>query len=235
MVATPLNPETRQLRETIELLSRKVETLERRLVSTPGIKRGVKTRDIHYVGSWPQWRHMAVQAASTPQVRSPSSVNAPALRPHPGNSCLTLRNSGYRLLGLAALQIPDERLEGIVGYFARWQRQAMNFVPVFVTDSLRFDLFRRYGFVFEYIPGPKDRAELQGSRSWEEYVADRLELIKAKWGLRELVNLGQNTIKEISGPGESALMRWLYEDLPKLMESPGIVAFKDQSDTTTTV
>jgi hypothetical protein len=199
----PLIPETRQLRETIELLSRKVETLERRLASTPGIKRGVKTREIRYVGAWPQWRRMTIDAASTPRGRLPFSINAPALRPHPGNSCLTLKNSGYRLLGLGAFQIPDDRLEGIVDYFARWQRQAMNFVPVFVTDSLRFDLFRRYGFVFEYIPGPNDRAELQGGRSWEEYVTDRLELIKSKWGLREVVDLRQNTIKEISGPGES--------------------------------
>ena len=199
-----LNSETHQLRETIELLSRKVETLERRLASTAGIKRGIRTREIRYVGAWPQWRRMTADTPSTPNGRLPLTVKAPALRPHPGNSCLTLKNSGYRLLGLGAFQMSDERLAGIVSYFARWQRQAMNFVPVFVTDSLRFDLFRRHGFVFEYIPGPNDRAELQGSRSWEAYVADRLDLIRRKWGLAEIVNLSQTTPKALPGQIEEA-------------------------------
>jgi hypothetical protein len=204
-----LDPELRQLRETVELLSRKLETVERRLASTPGVTRRVKVKAIGYVGAWPEWRRRAIEERSMLRWLLPPGTHPQPLRPQPGNTCLTLKNSRYKLLGLTALGLPDNVLEDSVGHFARWQRQAMNFVPIFVTDSLRFDLFRRYGFVFEYVPGPKDRADFDGSRPWEEYIADRLELIRRKWGLPELVSLGPNTVKEQSGPGapESAAER----------------------------
>jgi hypothetical protein len=77
-------------------------------------------------------------------------------------------------------------VETIVGQ----QTLLRDFIPVFLTDSVDFEVFRRHGFVWEYFPDAEERARYDGTLSWAAYGAVRRELLRRKWGLDEVVAIG---------------------------------------------
>jgi hypothetical protein len=57
-----------------------------------------------------------------------------------------------KVVGVSVCGLLRPVLAGIVDSIAAQQARSRDFVPVFLTDSTDFDLFRRHGFVFEYLP-----------------------------------------------------------------------------------
>jgi hypothetical protein len=190
MATPPTNGEAVQLRELVELLTQKLNTLERRLRAVQ--KSSIPYVSIQYAGTWPTFHSAEVGLPVRPLSRSATGKVSP-LTPFPGNACLSLRGSSVKPIGLLGLGLEDSQLEAVVELFAHRQQTMRTFIPIFITDSNRFEIFRRHGFVFEYIPSIA--AKRVGNRpNRETYVQARLELIKRKWGLTEVANLGPETL-----------------------------------------
>jgi hypothetical protein len=110
-----------------------------------------------------------------------------ALDPNPGWRCLSATDAplriGFTLFGLTPADV-EERVATVESR----QLRDRDFLPVFITDVVSFDSFRSRGYTFEYIP----RAITGGTRSMRSerrYLEARLELIRRKWRLRDLVDL----------------------------------------------
>jgi hypothetical protein len=111
----------------------------------------------------------------------------PPLDPNPGWKCQSAHGAPFRV-GFKVLGLEGEQLERIVERVEQRQLRHRGFIPVFVTDTTDFKAFRSRGYVFEHIPSvittsPPNR------RTERRYLRRRLEIIKAKWGLGELVDL----------------------------------------------
>jgi hypothetical protein len=115
----------------------------------------------------------------------PSPIQA--LDPSPGWRCLSENEAplriGFTLFGLK----PDEVEERVATVESR-QLRDRDFLPLFITDVESFDSFRSRGYTFEYIPRTIT-ASPRSMRSERRYLEARLELIRSKWRLRDLVDL----------------------------------------------
>jgi glycosyltransferase involved in cell wall biosynthesis len=78
-------------------------------------------------------------------------------------------------------------LEQILEMISREQRRAQDFVPLFITDSLQFDLFRIRGYVVEHIPA-KDLLNYGAARAAAQ--RRRMQMILRKWGVDAVVQFG---------------------------------------------
>jgi len=68
------------------------------------------------------------------------------------------------------------------------QLRDRDFIPVFITDMTDFEIFRFRGYVFEHVPASISRVP-KNRRAESRYLKQRLELIKAKWNLRDIIDL----------------------------------------------
>ncbi|HLB79991.1 MAG TPA: hypothetical protein VJJ77_05765, partial [Dongiaceae bacterium] len=93
------------------------------------------------------------------------------------------------MLGIAVCGLGRIEREAVVDLIDRQQRSSRDFIPVFLTDSTDFEPFRSRGYVFEYLP-PPPRRRLRGTASWREYAAERLELLRRKWNIAQVVTFG---------------------------------------------
>jgi len=109
------------------------------------------------------------------------------LEPSPGWRCLAAQDApirlGFILLGMDAAQV-----RAAVENIEQRQVRDRDFIPVFITDMTDFEVFRFRGYVFEYLPPSVSRAP-KNLRSERRYRKRRLELIKAKWNLRDIIEL----------------------------------------------
>jgi len=105
----------------------------------------------------------------------------------PGWRCLAAERPRFRI-GFKLFGANDHDAERAVELVERRQIRSRDFAPVFVTDLADLEPFRRRGYVVEFLPKTVTRAA-GGSPDVERYLKRRLELIKAKWGLRDLVDL----------------------------------------------
>jgi hypothetical protein len=80
-------------------------------------------------------------------------------------------------------------VEEAVEAIEKRQVRSRDFTPVFVTDSPDLAPFRDRGYVVEYIP-PSITSDGKENRAQRQYLRARFELIEAKWGLGNLVDLG---------------------------------------------
>jgi hypothetical protein len=183
--------EDRRLRERLELLARKTEVLERRLAEAVGTA-AIPVAEVKFAGKWPDRKKFEPTVVNEKALADQSFEEFPALRPYPGHACISLSGGKYRIKGFSVIGLRGSKLAAMVERVARLQRQGMDFVPVFITDSTEFDTFRRHGYVFEYIPGAEAQEAAPGSCSWEKRVAERTAMIKKKWGLTEIVNLASS-------------------------------------------
>ena len=182
--------ELKKLRERVEGLARKIEILERRLSTT--IPEGdVSSVTVGFVGDWPKrqaieqhfdYGRLDVAAAESPESQM-------VLRPYPGHACLSLYDEDPITTGFSAIGLRGDKLAAFVDYIAEKQRLQRNFVPVFLTDCTEFQVFRRHGFVFEYIPSASDRQLARGTYSWDRRIAERMAFFKRKWGLEEVFDV----------------------------------------------
>jgi len=109
------------------------------------------------------------------------------LDPSPGFRNLTSHRvpikMGFQLFGLS-----NANIEKVVSKVEERQLRDRDFIPVFVTNNCDFGVFRSRGYVFEYIPSSIANSP-ENQKSKRHILKDRLELIKAKWNLSDIVDL----------------------------------------------
>jgi hypothetical protein len=135
-------------------------------------------------------RSVATSSAETDHSWWPSASKAGRpLTPNAGWRNYSL-HGWVKVVGISVCGFPREGLEAILALVAERQTASRDFIPVFLTDSTDFDLFRRYGFVFEYLPSPAKQATYAGTMSWAEYAAERRAFLERKWGLSDVICFG---------------------------------------------
>jgi hypothetical protein len=119
----------------------------------------------------------------------PEAARRP-LEPNAGWRNYALHGHVAKVVGVSVCGLSRPVLESTVAAIAGQQDLLRDFIPVFLTDCTEFDVFRRHGFVWEYFPGPAERARYGGDRSWADYAARRRALLERKWGLDEVICIG---------------------------------------------
>ena len=109
------------------------------------------------------------------------------LDPSPGLRCLTAVRAPIRM-GFLLFDMDGPGMEEAVSKVEERQLRERDFIPVFVTDTGDFRVFRSRGYVFEYIP-PSIANASSNQRTKRRILKDRLELIMAKWNLSDIVDL----------------------------------------------
>lgn len=200
----------RSLRNRVETQARHIEIIEQRLHQTMD-EAGLHSQTIELLPSLPRhpitqyqqrvWKTVTPNPAPAQQSETPgaawwprSDTTAPALTPAPGWGCYEISNQTGKVLGISVFGLEEQRLAEILQLIASQQRKTRDFTPVFLTSSTAFHLFRRYGFVFEYLPAAARREGVAGQQDWHDYAAQRLELICSKWGIVRVICFSSQTI-----------------------------------------
>jgi len=125
----------------------------------------------------------------TPWWPTRSTAAAP-LVPAAGWRNYTLQKRNAKVVGVSVCGMLRPMLESVVAAVSDQQDRLRDFIPVFLTDSTDFDVFRRYGFVWEYFPGPAARPRYNGTTSWTHYAASRRRLLTRKWNFDHVICIG---------------------------------------------
>lgn len=206
----PGDGEIRTLLETVEIQARQIETLRDRLDrALEGAGTTPRTAKIRPAAPPPRppYGQPPPRMAAEPPEGWPRAAERPRpLRPNPGWACHTLKAADCPVVGYSVLGLAPEALERAVTAVDALQRADGGFVPLFLTDSGDFAVFRNRGYAFEHFPAPSRRATLPGAFSWERYAGDRLALIREKWGLKRLVRLGEELPRTEAPAGRPPLV-----------------------------
>jgi hypothetical protein len=205
--ADNLFAEVFRLGERVEIQSRYIDTVERRLREALGAA-GLQSVVVEIADAIPSPAPGAGAAAAEPSIRDRHfpivsddllvhdswwprrKAGARPLVPNAGWQNYTLHKRARKVVGVSACGLPRVLLETTLATIAAQQSRLRDFIPFFLTDSTDFDIFRRYGFVWEYFPGPAERERYAGSQSWAEYAALRRALLVRKWGLDQIIVIG---------------------------------------------
>lgn len=194
--AASLTAELNQLREALENAHRRLQVLQKRAAGAPA--RSVEFMD--RIG--PALRYAAVppqQAAVPLRPAWPTGLpDARPLQPTPGLANLTLAGQGLPAVGFSVCGLGRGEIERILELVANKLGADRNFVPVFLTDVMAADLFRRHRFAFEYFPPPEAMARLRGTRPLEDYARQRLALVKRKYTLTQVIVFGRKRFAEVT-------------------------------------
>jgi len=195
-ISPALTKEVTGLRERIEGQNCHIAMLERQLralLETTGL--GPVSVEAHAPEVTPRrWR-------ATPAARMPApdrgfwptpDDNSRPLMPAPGLRAYALKGTPLKVIGISLCGFSREEIEPLVEFVEQHQSQDRTFVPVFLTDTTAANIFRRRGFIFEYLP-PPDRVRLRGSKSWGDYAAERRRLLARKWGMSDIITFGDIT------------------------------------------
>jgi len=190
--ASELRAELRRLRERVEYQHRRNAATERRLRDAMA-KAGLAAETVEALPPAPRAR----TPSQPPRPRAPMPDRAfwpsrmqerKALVPTPGLANYSLKGEPLKVIGVSVCGFGRADLEKVVDMVSRQQEKNRDFAPVFLTDSTEFDVFRRHGFVFEYMPPPAQQPE--GTEAWDSYAEGRLQLIKRKWNLAQIITFG---------------------------------------------
>jgi hypothetical protein len=113
-----------------------------------------------------------------------------ALIPTPGLPCFGIGGQTDRVVGISVCGFTRDELSQVIDMIAEQQMRQRDFIPLFLTDSTDFDLFRRYNFVFEYFPSAERRQPTIGAEEWRGYAARRRQMLSRKWGLAHVITFG---------------------------------------------
>jgi hypothetical protein len=189
-----LGQELSQLREGMENAYYRQRTVEQRLrtVLRQAGRSAIRIEVFDVVGanqrepSVPAGHAAAPASGAWPRARK----NGRILRPTPGLANLTMTDSKIAVVGVSVCGFEAEQLDQIVTMIAEKQLADLDFVPVFLTDSLHAEIFRKHRYAFEYLPmTPADR-KLPGTRPWAEYAGRRLAMIQQKYGIERILAFG---------------------------------------------
>jgi glycosyltransferase involved in cell wall biosynthesis len=182
--------ELSRLRELVELQARHNAVLRR------AVERNLEFRDLVRIA--PELGPPKRYRRTRPLAHSPATGWSPerpasALRPSPGWENLSLADKPCKVIAYVAFGFERAELERIVEMVSREQRRLQNFVPLFVTDSLHFDLFRLRGYVVEHIPqgDPLNHGPGLGLA-----LRRRMQTIVEKWGVGAVVQFGARGLPE---------------------------------------
>lgn len=195
-ISPALTKEVSGLRERIEGQNCHIAMLERQLrtlLQTTGLQ-PVSVEAHAPAAVSRRWR--ATPAARMPAPDrgfwpTPEDDSRP-LMPAPGLRAYGLKGMPLKVIGISLCGFSREEIEPVVEFVEQHQSQDRSFVPVFLTDTTAANIFRRRGFVFEYLP-PPDRVHLRGSKSWADYAAERRRLLARKWGMSDIITFGDVT------------------------------------------
>jgi len=190
-----LGQELNQLREALENAYFRQRTVERRLrdVLADSGRAAMRVEVFDVVGrgpgkpSAPAARTPAPSPGLWPRARKPGKP----LRPTPGLANLTMTDGSIPVIGVSVCGFEPDQLDQIVAMIADKQLADQDFIPVFLTDSLHAEIFRKHRFTFEYFPLSQESRRLPGTMAWSDYAAARLDLIKRKYGITRIVTFGK--------------------------------------------
>jgi len=207
-ISPALMREVRALRERVEGQNCHIATLERQLrtlLATTGL--GPASVQAHAAPALPKrWR-----ATPAPRMPAPDRAFWPTaeedsrpLAPAPGLRAYALKGAPLKVIGISVCGFGRAEIEPIVEFVEQHQSRDRRFVPVFLTDSTEANIFRRRGFVFEYLP-PPERVRLRGSTSWADYAAERRRLLARKWGMADIITFGNVAFGRPMAPLEAEM------------------------------
>jgi hypothetical protein len=110
------------------------------------------------------------------------------LLPNVGWSLYATAANVTDVIGFSVCGLEPAALAETIELIASVQREKRNFVPLILTDSADFAVFRRHGFTAEYLPSAPP-AGVPLAR-WREYVAARRAFLMRKWRLPRIVEFG---------------------------------------------
>ena len=192
--AASYTAELNQLRESLENAHRRLQMAQGQLRRLSH-ERGAEPRVVEVSGVFGPVRVRSHTPAAT-LPRLPESVwplsrpEARVLQPTPGLANLTLTGLGLPAVGFSVCGFPREGLAHIVDLVADKQAADRNFIPVFLTDVMAAEVFRRHRYAFEYFPAPAARHPA-GAGGWDDYARRRLSLIKRKYALTQIISFGK--------------------------------------------
>ena len=99
------------------------------------------------------------------------------------------QNGGKRIVGFTVFGLPRERLEKVLDTVEKYCRKR-DTVPVILTDSDCFDVFRARNLAFEYLPPPETRQRFAPDLQWPLYFQRRLTVFRSKWRPAGIVSFG---------------------------------------------
>jgi hypothetical protein len=195
-ISPTLLREVRGLRERVESQNCHIATLERQLRT---LLATTKLGPVSVQAHAPAAVSRRWWATPTPRMPAPDRTFWPTLAddgrplaPAPGLRAYALKGAPLKVIGISICGFGRAEIEPIVEFVEQHQSQDRRFVPVFLTDSTEANIFRRRGFIFEYLP-PPERVRLRGSKSWAAYAAERRRLLARKWGMADIVTFGEVT------------------------------------------
>ena len=199
-------PAVGRLRERVENQARHIETLERCL-GTALNRAGLENQTIVLRDRLPRLpitenhadsHHPLPDRIADPGTDPswwPSAERNPApLPPEPGWGCYGLGDQVSKVLGISLLGMEENRLSATVEMISTQQRKTRDFLPVFLTTSTAFHVFRAQGFVFGYFPATPQRQLIASDAGWEDYLTERLAFVAKKWGIARIICFGPQAI-----------------------------------------
>lgn len=178
--------ETARLRQTVELLFRRLETIAGAMPApiqqSEPVRLGPRLPPRSSVAVSPPLA--AVDAGNWwPSSRRPSKP----LVPTPGLGCQSLAGRKLPTTAVIVFELHGEALDNIVDMIATRQRRNLDFKPVFLTNASAHGVFRRLGYAFEFLPraiyGPLPHL-MKTARA-----GSRMKLLQAKWDFSSTIDL----------------------------------------------
>ena len=134
---------------------------------------------------------------------TPESV-LPTLTAHPGWGNYASMGEDGVVIGISLLGLGRAARQDVIDLVSSQQLRNPQLFPIFITDDDDFRALRAEHFGFEYLP-PWPGQDLVPSRErWEDFLAERLALIKKKWGVRRFVSFATSGYDAAEGPGAGA-------------------------------
>ena len=85
-------------------------------------------------------------------------------------------------------------------------------LPIFVIDTLEFDMFARDDEVFEYVPSTAAQKTFSGALPWDRYLESRLELLLLKWHPVSIIPFGTRSRDVLTAWEEARAARKLMAE-----------------------
>lgn len=146
---------------------------------------------------------------------TPASV-LPALKVHPGWGNYTSLGDIGAVIGMSMLGLDETGRDQLIDLVVRLQMRHREFFPLFITDVDDFAALRVEHFVFEYLPPWPGEATEPSRERWDQFLVDRVALIKRKWGISRFISFADQQIPESWGEIEEVGQD---TDLTKLVDN----------------
>ena len=128
----------------------------------------------------------------------------PALAAHPGWGNYASMGEEGVVIGVSLLGLDHNGRQEVIDLVATQQLRNPQLFPIFLTDDDDFRALRAEHFVFEYLP-PWPGEEVVAERArWDDFLSERLALIKKKWGIRRFVSFSSAGYAPRDGSGSDA-------------------------------